>query len=629
VSLRRPVNEIFIQTAKNYRDVMMSSFENLAKPQTEQSDPWYPASSINVIDDLQLQHKLDFVLDARVDVNFDCKDQGRLSRMRDTGTIREAFEYIRNMPAFLPYDLDDFKIKCKNELINIFTSMANKYSTSPATLTTATAATIKQMTKLDSDNTSPISKLYNEIQTKMNSMNFLNDYTFDKITKTFNENRNKSIDVYRNPACVSVAKTNDVSGVVSLFGSLSSSTSKPEGQGQQGHQQGQTSILAGIAGALLGARTNKSLTTQTSNQTTIFPKKINSTGLSRCIEQINVIIDMETQVRADCFKNAKSEHEWIETALSKVQGGGGLNDPMIPSDTAMSYETAKRHGRVVERYYERMRGIAKKYFDFHVQSFRRQGLHFAIRYEKSFPPDFSNPRLDEFRKKRDELKSRGTSFFLEFIRNMNDKFDIQDLGDFDLSEIDPDAKATMSNARDSLMAAIELYPENIAALYNNEMSLSLMMDTSFFILTGLKLIRLGITSLSLSIASKLFEDTYMVQVYTQNKAPPSMYTLLAYFIGIDIAINAAIVLILFVAMFANNLPSVPSVFDDTLIRRFVVDYVISSSILVLIFVIISGVVTNKKYFRYDLEGPRAIRAVKEIIFKVAAVLTFVPFHLVG
>ena len=191
-------------------------------------------------------------------------------------------------------------------------------------------------------------------------------------------------------------------------------------------------------------------------------------------------------------------------------------------------------------------------------------------------------------------------------------------GDDDLE----DDLAVAEKKADCIAKILE-YDEKIVSLYNNETMIN--MDAQFYVLCGLKLARLGITTFSLQMSAKLFEDSYLVQVYTQNKPPPSLYMLLAYFIGFDMAVNSIVALILWILTYVRNMQTSPSIFDSALLRRFLLDYLSSTAVLMVICCIVISVVTRKKYFRYDLEGPRAIRAVKEIAFYVALLLTFVPF----
>jgi hypothetical protein len=146
---------------------------------------------------------------------------------------------------------------------------------------------------------------------------------------------------------------------------------------------------------------------------------------------------------------------------------------------------------------------------------------------------------------------------------------------------------------------------------------------------GLKLARLGITTVSLSLATAIFQEQYMVQVYTQKKSAPSLYLLYAYYLGFDVVLNVVLVLVLYLLSVMYNIPSSPSIFDENLIYRNLVDYGASTTMLVLVSLIIASVVQSKQYFSYELEGPRAIRACKQITLYITVVFTFVPFFVVS
>jgi hypothetical protein len=44
--------------------------------------------------------------------------------------------------------------------------------------------------------------------------------------------------------------------------------------------------------------------------------------------------------------------------------------------------------------------------------------------------------------------------------------------------------------------------------------------------------------------------------------------------------------------------------------------------------IVCDIIRKKKYFRYKLEGPRAIRAATEVMFGISGVVLAIPFFLV-
>ena len=309
------------------------------------------------------------------------------------------------------------------------------------------------------------------------------------------------------------------------------------------------------------------------------------------------------------------------------------SDHLLDSDSDEDdEEAAERRKGVVMFFYTRVEDIAKKYYKFHERFYTRELQEHAM-YAKRFPRDLvpsylTAPELKaltDFEAKTADMAQRSQGFFVAFMANVQEAINHKKKDAIELldEDADMDDEVDISERKTACFERIMSYDEKIVALYNNE--IRMILDAQFFLLCGLKFMRFGITAFSLNMAAKLFEDKYLVQVYGQNQAPPSIYLLLGYMLGFDIIINAIVALVIWVLTYVRNLPAAPSLFDNTLLLRFVGDYVVSTSLLTVMSCIIASVIVRKKYFRYDLEGPRAIRALKDIVFYIALLLTFMPF----
>ena len=278
-------------------------------------------------------------------------------------------------------------------------------------------------------------------------------------------------------------------------------------------------------------------------------------------------------------------------------------------------EIATSFYRLNERFYEK---TLKRYADY----VDRFGGNDGIRQKHA-------ELFDRFDVAYRSIVDMSSQMYVSLVESLKG-FGASDSADFVETDMDEDSLHVIDSKRKRCIECLMDGSENIAKLYKGQMSSLLpRLDGQFFVLAGLKAVELGIAWFSLSIASKLFEDQYLVQVYTQNvSTPPSLYVMLGYFMGINLAINAVVLLILWVLSYVRNVPSIPSLFDESLLFRFFADYVISLVLLTVVALIVISVIVKKRYFRYDLEGPRAIRAVKEILLDIAIVTTFLPFFFI-
>lgn len=170
------------------------------------------------------------------------------------------------------------------------------------------------------------------------------------------------------------------------------------------------------------------------------------------------------------------------------------------------------------------------------------------------------------------------------------------------------------------------FANKLSVIYNSEFSImDIIFDTQFMTLYILKIINYGFFALSLYLAERLFSEMYMKKVYGNGSNPPD---LLAY-IGITLALNVAFILflvvILLLIMYIFKSPSNTFVIDSRLIKKFLIDYMITTVIAGIIGVICGSIIQKKRYFRYKTEGLRGVRALNELMLSLVALITVVPF----
>jgi hypothetical protein len=144
----------------------------------------------------------------------------------------------------------------------------------------------------------------------------------------------------------------------------------------------------------------------------------------------------------------------------------------------------------------------------------------------------------------------------------------------------------------------------------------------------LKFARLLVILGSLNLASKSFQTRYVTRVFVDNSNPPSLY----FFMFTYLAIELVFMLLIFAIVYLlRNVLSVHSIFPitDQIFKNFVADYVISTIIIAIIGLLLCHIVMKKKYFRYKIDGLRAIRSLEEMLFHVASVVLVFPYYIMN
>ncbi len=302
---------------------------------------------------------------------------------------------------------------------------------------------------------------------------------------------------------------------------------------------------------------------------------------------------------------------------NKNMRGGGSGD--APDGQTPDFERSERWGKACERFYRRLESRADEYYKFHENLFKSR-MRWAIKHEMQFPPankfakESDAVLIKAFRSELAELASRSSAFYAKF----GDAFSR-------FTAAPADAKASSENKRSKLTMTLASYPEKIVALYQNRRGMSQIVDASFGILCAIRIVRLCIAYGALSLAVKLFTETYMIQVYTKSKPPPSLYTFILYFLAIDAALNGVVLLVLVLINMTTNVTESTGYINSALIKRSIIDYAATNAALVALSAAVISVVVSKRYFAYELEGARAIRATKEIMIKLLVLLNLVPF----
>jgi hypothetical protein len=153
-------------------------------------------------------------------------------------------------------------------------------------------------------------------------------------------------------------------------------------------------------------------------------------------------------------------------------------------------------------------------------------------------------------------------------------------------------------------------------------------DQQFQWMYLMKFMRFSFILLSLYLAEKIFYQWYVRKVYSNNEDPPDLLAFVGIFLALDLTFNIMIFVILFVIKILFETDDSFFVIDSYFLKKYVADVGISMLVIFAFCAILAGIIQKKKYFRYKLEGPRAMGALKEMMTGVVGLLLLVPYFLV-
>jgi hypothetical protein len=185
----------------------------------------------------------------------------------------------------------------------------------------------------------------------------------------------------------------------------------------------------------------------------------------------------------------------------------------------------------------------------------------------------------------------------------------------------------LQSSYDGTMTKMDKDMEKIYDFYNNRVSLMDMMTKSTIAMYGLKALSVLFIWFSLYLTSKIVQETYVNNVFVNNKDPPSLYKFLLVFFSLEVGLILMLLVVLFLLQYVFDKAG-DFVINMPLIQKFVFDLICSNGLILVIGFIIAAVMMKKKYFRYKTDGLRAIRSLQEVLMSVAIVITAVPFFMV-
>jgi len=287
---------------------------------------------------------------------------------------------------------------------------------------------------------------------------------------------------------------------------------------------------------------------------------------------------------------------------------------------------------------------AEKCFDdlknFHIKTHRKDSQNILSYLKDEFIraeniKDFNEKQRvlskpEEIRKVLDKymtsLKQSTDNFFAALIKKLDEIEVYMQVNVGSMEYSDENYEKGISQEITKKREKINLIRNKILSIYKlNYSIMDILFDQQFMILYVIKGLRILFMYVALFLATRIFIPMYEVAVYDNKTTPPPLWKYLLIFLGFDVAFNSFLVVALFLLMYIFSSPENTFPINRYLFIKYLTDYVMSMGLILVISYVISGVIVDKKYFKYKYEGARAIRAFEGLVFKVGIIITLLPF----
>jgi hypothetical protein len=276
--------------------------------------------------------------------------------------------------------------------------------------------------------------------------------------------------------------------------------------------------------------------------------------------------------------------------------------------------------RKVHSFLAQAQGACKDFALMHVNFVMRK-FRTPIRIINGLSP--KHPQYKEFQSAIGVIIQKIEKFAFEFDRKMSNLFTgnmtiREHLGEFE----EPPLLEAFAKATESCSATLE----NIPRFYRNKFSLfEMIMDSQFSLMYFLKLLRFAFVWMALFLAGSIFTNRYVELVFNQKVAPPPLTMLVGLFIAIDMGLN--IILLSILSLIKRIYAGTHGfIVDDTLIKRFMIDYAMSTALIAVMSFTVAEVIRKRSVFKYDSDVA-PIKAFKDILLAMSGFVVIIPFFL--
>jgi hypothetical protein len=197
------------------------------------------------------------------------------------------------------------------------------------------------------------------------------------------------------------------------------------------------------------------------------------------------------------------------------------------------------------------------------------------------------------------------------------------------SNLSNDQFKLIEDSRNAALERINALGEKTVRLYSASAGLAdFVTDPQIWVIHAVKAARFGLLSLAVYLASSVFANHYADVVYTNKKPPPPLIALVGMIAAVDVALNAMLLLTLWMVHRITAKPgTLFGVLDETFFKRVIVDYTLMTVLLIVIGILMSEIIRRNPVFNYATDGVPSINTLTKVLSSVGGLLTLAPFFL--
>jgi hypothetical protein len=130
------------------------------------------------------------------------------------------------------------------------------------------------------------------------------------------------------------------------------------------------------------------------------------------------------------------------------------------------------------------------------------------------------------------------------------------------------------------------------------------------------------------LAEKLFTQKYMQKVYAEGGNAPNLLIFNGFYVAFSLVFMAVFFLILMLISYIFKNEGNSFIINSHSLQLFVADFFITWILLGLFGIILGQVIQKRRYFRYQTEGLRGVRALKFAIMFIGIIVYALPYFFI-
>ncbi len=145
-------------------------------------------------------------------------------------------------------------------------------------------------------------------------------------------------------------------------------------------------------------------------------------------------------------------------------------------------------------------------------------------------------------------------------------------------------------------------------------------------LYGIKLIRFFALWIALYTVDKVWRDMYVQSVVERAPRPPSMRWMMAAALAIELILLGVLLVSLALLSAALGTNGSRFILDSCFLRLVLVDYLLTSALLLVLGVAFASVAQDARLFRFGDDGLRGVRATTTLLWMTSASVLALPLY---